>query len=430
MKMRIIDYINRHEGSLENTINLVASENILSMDARISYVSDIISRYSFDDSDLDFFFPGRAILADIEKKCCGMIAELLSVKHVNVKPISGLNCMLSLIGSLTKKDDILFSIAPENGGHGATKPLAERLGIRHRFLPFNNDKMDFDIASIDTKIRREKKIKMVYLDFMNILFPVDVKRLCCIMPKNTFVIFDGSHLMGLIMGKAFPNPIEDGADFLIGSTHKTLPGPHKGIIATNKALYSKLFNHFWPLFISHHHIADVAALGIMIELLKDSIQQYAEQVVLNAKLLALKLFEGGMKVQCRNKGFTNTHQIWIDVGSKDEVFECVKRFANYGIILNAVKIPTLNNNWGIRIGVQEVTFKGFNEDEIELLSEIILRVYNNKSVSSTYLKRELEYMNSKIKSQYFDNCMDNLAEFINLKRLNARKHKGSLLDVK
>lgn len=418
--MKILNYLKEYESSQKTTINLVASENLLCMDARVPYLSDSISRYTFDE-DVDLFFPGREILTKIENECCDLISELLNAKHINIKPISGLNCMMALIGSLTKIDDVIYSVSPVNGGHGATKPLAERLGLTHKFLPYNREAMDIDFDFLESQLQENHKIKMVYLDFMNILFPIDVKRLREVLPKRTIIVFDASHLMGLIFGKQFENPLNQGADFLIGSTHKTLPGPHKGIVATNSAIYNKIFNHMQSLYISHHHIGDVASLGISLEKYKNIFPHYAKQVLENSFNLANRLHSSGLNVQFKDKQFTSTHQIWIDVGEKSDVQEFVKKLSESGIIVNSMDLPNLDNEYGIRIGVQEITMKGFKKREIDTLSDIISDIYHdNKNVLSA--KERVFKLVSTLDDEYENSSVTKIDEF--LKGMNNAKEGG------
>lgn len=409
--MKIIDRLAAYERTRAGVINLVASENILCLAAKAPYLSDIISRYSFDPTSGDFYFPGRKALDDIENQCRVLVGDLLNAKHVNVKPISGLNCMLAIIGALTKPSDVIYSMAPDKGGHGATKPLALRLGLTHKFLPFSMDSMDFDFEALEAMLREEENVKIVYLDFMNLLFPVSMEKLKEALPKNTILVFDASHVMGLILGRAFPNPLDEGADILIGSTHKTLPGPHKGVIATNRAIFAKMFDHYWPLFISHHHMADVAALGIALETLGEQIVPFAEGVVANAQTLALRLFEGGIRTLGREPNFTATHQIWLDLGGKENVVDFATRLADLGVIANALAIPALNNEWGLRIGVQEVSYLGYREQDMNELADIILAVFHDTS-SKADLKQRVEKLSVRKQGAYSDLGSEGFIQFM------------------
>lgn len=399
--MEIRQLINEYQSTVDETINLIASENIFCRDARLPYMSDIIHRYSFDGDSVDFVFPGRDIITKIEERTCNLLKEMLDAKYVNVKPISGLNCMLSLVGTLTNKGDTIYSMPLNGGGHGATQPLAERLALNHKFLPFNENSMQIDFEELERQLSEDNKVKMVYIDLMNVLFPVDIKRLKEVVPRSTMIVYDASHVMGFILGKQFQNPLKEGADFLIGSTHKTLPGPHKGIIATNKTLLARKFDLLWPLFISHHHTGDVASLGIVVEKYKDTFETYSKETIKNAKTMAKCLYEGGIKVQCEELGFTESHQIWIDVGSDDCTFEAIKKLAQFKIVANALKLPTLGDRYGIRFGVQEITFKGYKEDDVKKLSHILLDIILDRR-GEEEIKKSLAVLNSKKYDSFCD----------------------------
>lgn len=371
-----------YEKEQRGYINLIASENVLDKDATLPFTGDVYNRYSFECLK-DIYFSGRKELLVLEEECCNLIGEMLCAKYISVKPISGLNGMLCILGLFLKTGDLVYSLCPDVGGHNVTQYMARKMGIKLKYIPFDKNKMDINYEVLSKEIENENP-RMIYLDHMNVLFGLDMKKLKDIIPKQTYLVYDASHIMALIMGKRFNNPLEEGADILVGSTHKTLPGPHKAIIATNQKIIKKIFDMTNGAFISSQHMAEVISLGIVIEKLKDTIVEYSEQIVRNSKKLAETMYIRGVPVLYANQGFTNTHQIWISNESMD-VYGFVDRLYIYKITVNAMLIPFVNK-LGIRLGVQEVTYRGFKEGEIKDLGDIIADIYLNKVNEETILK--------------------------------------------
>ena len=155
----------------------------------------------------------------------------------------------------------------------------------------------------------------------------------------------------------------------------TFPGPHKGIIATNNLLLDKKVKYYSEVFVSHEHIADIAALALALENNQETLEIYAHKIVDYSFRFANALHRYGVKVLFPEKGFTKTHQIWIDAGdTKEEVHKIVSRLASYGLIVNSIVIPVIEK-WGIRIGVNEIAQK-LSPEEVEQLAYYFALVFN------------------------------------------------------
>lgn len=176
-----------------------------------------------------------------------------------------------MIAFFTKPGDIVYSISPQNGGHNVTKHMVQNMGRASRYIPFDEQKMDIDIDALKKEFEGNRQnTGMVYIDLMNVLFDIDVARLREVTPPGICLVYDASHIMALIMGKKYKNPLNAGVDVLVGTTHKTLLGPHKAIFATNNKVRYRTFDIRSGAFISSQHPADVYALGIVLEGMKES----------------------------------------------------------------------------------------------------------------------------------------------------------------
>lgn len=249
-------------------------------------------------------------------------------------------------------------------------------GLEVDYYPFNYENMEIDIDKT-AKIAREKNPRVFVLGSSLILFSQPVKELAEIASElDSKVMYDASHVLGLIAGGAFQNPIQEGADVVTGSTHKTFFGPQRAIILSKKELADRVDDAVFPGVVSNHHLNTLAAYtAAAIEMMRFG-KDYAEQTVKNAKKLAESLYNLGFNVVGESRGFTESHQVAVDVrkiGGGEKVAKSLERI---NIILNKNLLPwddlskTINPS-GIRMGVQEITRVGMKEGEMEEIAKIM-----------------------------------------------------------
>ncbi|HEU5377697.1 MAG TPA: hypothetical protein VFV38_19910 [Ktedonobacteraceae bacterium] len=370
-KKHLHSLILEHQMRSNERLSLVPSENVLNISARMAFVSDILHRYSFPvDSGNNWSWPGSAELAEIEKELQASLQRMFQARYINTKSISGLNCMTIALAALTRPDITVFSIAQEDGGHGSTAFVSKKLGLRIEFLPINPHDFSIDLEKACQQLRHCQGRKVIYLDQFMCLFPHDLRRLREVAGEDCIIHYDGSHTMGLIAGGQFQDPLREGADILAGSTHKTYPGPHKGIIVTNnEALHANIEENSM-YFVSHHHAADIVALALATQAFEENREHYARQVITNAQTLGNELFERGFQVCAAHKGFTASHQLWIDIANICHPFDASRLLLETGIVVNAIDIPYIPSKLGVRLGTQEVTHLGMKETEMAEIARI------------------------------------------------------------
>jgi len=148
-----------------------------------------------------------------------------------------------------------------------------------------------------------------------ILFPHPVREISDLVEDiGALLIYDGSHVLGLIAGGEFQDPLREGAQILLGSTHKTFPGPQGGIILTNDEDLAKNLSEFLgfpPVMVDDPHVNRIAALGITVEEMIKYGKDYAKHVINNAKFFAKKMHKLGLNVAYPDKDFTESHQIHL-----------------------------------------------------------------------------------------------------------------------
>ncbi|MFY9462060.1 MAG: hypothetical protein WAP51_02570 [Candidatus Sungiibacteriota bacterium] len=391
----VFEYILLHQQAFNERLNLVPSENSLSVNARLAFLTDVLNRYYFPLDRNHPAFPGNEFIERIYERCRELLAEAAGARFINIRPISGLSAMTIAFAGLTRGGDTVATFSPANGGHTITAALAGRLGVRLTHLPYLQEEFCVDISALPDFISRER-VSLIYLDQQHILFPHKVREMRAVIPPEVKIYYDGSHVMGLIFGKNFQEPLNEGATFLGGSTHKTIPGPHKAFIATNdEELYKRLLG--WSGgFVSHDHGADVAALAIVLEEMRGKWESYAAQVIKNAQYFARRLAEKGFNLFASKLGFTKSHQLWIDIGAHMEAFDAAMALSRCNIIVNTYKLPAVTERWALRLGVQEVTYLGAKEREMEALADMFEKILITRSVSEEEIRRRVAEIKKRL----------------------------------
>jgi len=196
-------------------------------------------------------------------------------------------------------------------------------------------------------------------------------------------------VLGLIAGGQFQDPLHEGATWLTGSTHKTFPGPQRGVILGNldpdaeKKYWPAADRGVFPGSSSNHHLHTLPALLVAIREVKHFGQAYATQIVRNAQALGSALDELGTPVEARESGYTRSHMIAVNVAQWDGGVEVAKRLEESDIILNYNMLPgdsDPRNPSGLRIGVSEMTRFGMDERAMGELAQLLHDAIRGKNV--------------------------------------------------
>ena len=372
--------IKNHNEWMENSINLIASENITSPQIKTALASDLSHRYAEGQAG-DRLYEGCKYIDDIETLTINLSKKLFNAEYVNVQPISGVTANLATFFAFTKPGDKIMTMSVPMGGHISHENVSAAgiRGLKNVFYPFNNEIMNID-ADIMQKRILEEKPKIVLLGGSLFLFPHPVKE--AVEAANEVgakVVYDGAHVLGLIAGKQFQDPLKEGADVVMGSTHKSFPGPQGGIILAKGEYENTINNAVFPGVVSNHHLHHLAGLGIATAEMMEFGQDYAKQIVKNSQALAQALHEEGFNVMCEDQGFTKSHQVAMNVADVKNASILAKELEANNIILNKNLIPgddvnNSDNPSGIRIGTQEVTRLGMKEQQMKDIAHLIKKV--------------------------------------------------------
>ncbi|MGC8992181.1 MAG: serine hydroxymethyltransferase [Thermoplasmata archaeon] len=398
--LKIRELAVQHNKFFEESIPLIASENVMSPMAREMLLTDLGSRYA-EGLPGKRYYQGNQFVDQIEILTTELAKKLFNTDYVDVRPISGTNANQAVVFALTNPGDIITTIPLASGAHISSAKFGTVgfRGLNPIPLPFDHEIMNIDV-DLASKIIKIVKPKLALFGQSVFLFPTPLKELSdALQEADSFVWYDGAHVLGLIAGKRFQDPLREGAHVVSGSTHKTLPGPQRGIILGNpkdEEMWEKIQRAVFPGVISNHHLNTMAALGITLAEHLEFGEAYADQVIKNAKRLAETMHSLGFKVLGEKVGFTSSHTILIDVKEYGGGRRIAEDLEKANIVLNMNLLPyddqsKPRNPSGIRIGTQEVTRIGMKESEMDYIAELIKKVAIDKKKPEDVKKDVVEF---------------------------------------
>ena len=360
-----------------NTLNLIASENFLSRRAREALSSDFNHRYA-EGHPGERYYQGTEIIDEIESRLKKDIKSLFRCRQADVRPISGTIANDAVFSRYIGIGDVVIVNSTPAGGH-ISHHRAGSVGKYTKNIvnfPLTEDGYHIDLDKTE-EIVKTIEPKVMVLGKSLFLFPEPVRELAEVCKKrDILLIYDGAHVLGLIAGRQFQDPLEEGAHLLTGSTHKTFFGSQRGLILSNRGEndWRKIDKGAFPGSSSNHHLHTLVSLAICTYEMMEFGQEYAKQTISNAKALGAQLFDKGFKVQAQEFGFTKSHQVAVDISAFGGGDDVARHLKDNNIILNMNLLPfepleNVSNPAGIRIGVQEMTRFGMKESEMELIAE-------------------------------------------------------------
>jgi glycine hydroxymethyltransferase len=420
---KIRDILSAHHEYWNNAIPLIASENLTSPAVREVAISDLAHRYA-EGWIGERVYPGNEHFDSMEELCLKLLKQIYDAPFIDARPISGVVANLTVYTAFTKAHDKMMAISIPVGGHISSGPLTAKSGsfiggtagavsrLDVEYIPFDRYGLNIDVDKA-IKAIRETEPKLVQFGASVFLFPHPLTELVPVAHEvGAHVNYDAAHVAGLIGGGQFQDPIREGTDTMTMSTHKTFPGPQKGIvIASREEMDEKIKAAAFPGMTSNHHLMHVAGLAVAAaEFLKFG-KAYAKQIIVNAKALGQALYERGFKVVCPEKNFTESHTLLVDIVNLQDTIglgaDVEQRLEKAHIVANRNLLPwdilekrNYLNPGGIRIGTQEVTRLGMKEADMVTIADFFKSVLIDKKDPSEVRKDVGEFRKEFQKIHY------------------------------
>jgi len=385
----ILSLVKEHEQWRgKQCLNLIPSENIMSPAARRLLSSELAHRYTARDR----FYMGTRFTDEIEQYGEKLAKEVFKAETADLRPLSGHIADLIVLANSAKPGDVFMCVSPKDGGYpGMWKEgLAGLLKLKAVSFPFSKKDWNIKAEEAQETIVRVRP-KIVVFGASLIVFPHPVITLAKVARESgAFVGFDGSHVLGLIAGGQFQDPLREGAHGLFGSTHKSFFGPQGGIILADKEHGERLKEKIYPAFVDNAHWNRIAALTLALAEMKKFGKTYAKQVVHNSQALAKALSDYGFPVICKHLGFTRSHQIILDYGDYEKGRAVAEKLQNANIITDCV----------VRIGTCEITRRGMKEREMLKIAELLKRTIVDKEKAENIRKDVAKLSHEFQKAEY------------------------------
>ncbi len=365
--------IRKQEELYKNSLKLIVSENRLSPAVRAALSSDFAGRY---DSE---WYGGTKYADEVIHTTTELAKKVFRSKFALVTPLSGNFCDLAAVLTFSEPGNGVAMMDREKGGY----PFGwQKFSRRFVPLPTTDDPLNLDAARCVEKIREERPA-LTLPGTSTIPFPHPVKDIAHAAREVEIesregtrcgrCVFDGSHVLGLIASGAYPHPLDDGAEVLIGSTHKSFYGPQGGIVLTNHRELHESLRKFLEFdfeggigLVDNPHVHRIASLGAALEeMLTD--RDYGMRVVKNTKALGRALHDLGVPVKFGEHGFSETHQLLLNMESGDAKKYC-HNLERIGIFIDVAG----------RVGTAELTHCGFGGEEMENIAGIMAALHSGK----------------------------------------------------
>jgi glycine hydroxymethyltransferase len=386
------------ESRQRNNLELIASENYASHAVMEAAGSVLTNKYA-EGYPAKRYYGGCEFVDVAENLARDRAKELFGAEFVNVQPHSGSQANMAVYFAALKPGDTLLGMDLAHGGHlthGAPVSFSGKLYNVVRYgVQRETETIDYDALE---KLARENKPKMIVAGASAYPRVIDFQRFRKIADDvGALFLVDMAHIAGLVAAGAHPSPIQI-ADFTTTTTHKTLRGPRGGAIFIGKdkentigvttpkgdrvKMWSELIDgSIFPGIQGGPLCHIIAAKAVAFkEALTPAYKAYIQQVVVNAKVLAQALADGGARIV---SGGTDNHLMLVDLtplGISGK--EAEKWLDEAGITVNKNGIPFDQKSpfitSGIRIGTPAVTTRGMKEPEMAQISGFIMDVLRSK----------------------------------------------------
>ena len=376
----IFDAIEKELNRQRNNLEMIASENIVSKAVMQAQGSVLTLKYA-EGYPSKRYYGGCKYIDVIEQTAIDRAKELFGANFANVQPHSGAQANMAVFMALLNLGDTVLSMNLTDGGHLSHGMKLNFSGKYFNIVPYGVSKetemIDYDALE---KLAVECQPKLIIAGASAYSRILDFERFSAIAKKvGAYLMTDIAHIAGLVAGGVHPSPMQF-ADVVTTTTHKTLRGPRGGLIIWNNEEFNKLNSAIVPGTqggpLEHVIAAKAVALG---EALQPEFKEYAAQIVKNAKTLAAKLAADGFRIV---SGGTDNHLMLVDLTSKNitgKEAQTLLEDVNITVNKNTIPFETLSPfvTSGIRIGTPALTTRGFKEDDMNEIADIISLVLNN-----------------------------------------------------
>ena len=378
----------------KETIDLIASENVMSSSVLEALSSNLANKYS-EGYPGKRYYPGNEVVDEVEKLAQARALRMFDLDEkkwgVNVQPYSGSPANLAIYLALINPGEKIMGLELASGGHLTHGHKVSATGILFKAVQYGVDKDGrLDYKEIEALAKKEKP-KIIVSGTTAYAREIDFKKFSEIAKKvGAYQVADISHIAGLVAAGLHKSPFPY-ADVVMSTTHKTLRGPRGAVIFGKVELMDKINKAVFPGIQGGPHGNVMLAKAVAFqEAAQKSFVSYQKQVVKNAKQLSLSLIDLGFNLVT---GGTDNHLMLVDVTNFNiDGALAENRLSRVGILANRNAVPGDDKPFkpsGIRMGTPTVTSLGMKEKEMKEIAEIIALALANRERVDILKKRVL-----------------------------------------
>jgi len=350
----------------EDCLQLYAGTNVPSPRVAALYEAALAAQPSMG-------FPGAKYQAGLEPidvvevAAAQAIARVMRAEFAEVRPTSATLANLAVYAALTEPGDTIAVLPDWAGGHLSHHEIgvAGVRGLRVAPLPYDSELLDVDVDALDAFLGTEAP-RLVVVGASLMLFAHRLPAIAEVVRAHGIpLLYDASHVAGLVAEQRFQDPLREGADLVTFSTYKSFGGPPGGAIVTDdEQLARRVSDAVYPGLVANYDVSRLVPLTAGALEREQSGGAYADQAIANARALAAALAAEGFDVLGAARRFTDSHHVALRVGDGTAA---ALTLARSNILTSEIGVP-VDPAGGIRIGTQAITRQGFVEDDMPAIA--------------------------------------------------------------
>jgi glycine/serine hydroxymethyltransferase len=406
----LCDRVERNNAWRQNDcMNLIPSESTPSLLVKVCEISDPAGRYAEHRTmkgEEVYFYQGIDFIRDVETEARRELSRYFGCRDVELRPVSGqmanevvFKGMVKFLnrgraeGQPSRRMRLVLNNDLTKGGHLSSQPMGALFGWVEEdpatgkesvvnFPVRKDNPYQTDLAALAALLEKHRPELVVFGKSM-FISPEPVKFVADVVrswPRRPVLMYDMAHVLGLY--GAFQEPLQEGADVVTGSTHKTFFGTQRGLVVGNfppdsplRSLWLDIKGRAFPGMTSNHHLGTLLGLLMAAYEMNAFKTEYQAAVRANAKAFAKSLRDKGIPVEGDpSEGYTETHQVLIRVKAFGPGMAVARRLEENNIVTNYQALPddaTFLESSGIRMGVQEMTRFGMGAADFDVLAGYI-----------------------------------------------------------
>jgi glycine hydroxymethyltransferase len=370
-------------------LELIASENFVS-EAVLEAMGSVMTNKYAEGYPAKRYYGGCEFVDIAENLAIARAKKLFDAEWANVQPHSGSQANIAVYHAILEPGDTILGMDLSHGGHLTHGSPVNFSGKMYNVVSYGvkKDTETLDYEQVETLAKKHKP-KLIVVGWSAYPRILDFKKFREIADMvGAKIMVDIAHPAGLIAAKLHPSPVPH-AEFVTTTTHKTLRGPRGGMILCKEEFGPLINKSIFPGTQGGPLMHIIAAKAVAFkEALTSEFVDYQKQILTNAKALAKRLSDKGLRLV---SGGTDTHLMLVDLTETGLTGKQAEQALDKaGITVNKNTIPFETKSpfvtSGIRIGTPAVTTRGMKEKEMDVIGDFITEVLDNIDSEETQKK--------------------------------------------